>query len=357
VAVAVVAAAVLGFMLWPADLGDGFFRAPPAPTRAEAPPIAPIEDAPSAPPATAVLDATIEKARAQMARGELTSPSDDNAVTSVLAAWHSDPTHAGVRAALDELARAFGTQIAADVRERDDAGARALLGRAEEFARATGQVGSPAQKALREGALKAAVDRAEAAAKKGDRKSALASIALARDFGLPRADADRLEKRVAVVVEDTGGPATASGGRVSSRAVTRAEYERFVEATGRKSSICRERASVLRVLAPRDWRAPGFAQSPGDAVVCVSMQDAEAYAQWLGAREGARYRLPGSDESASVAPQFSGRSVSLWLRDCGPVNCQQRQVTGGSWRGRSAQRPLAAARGYDDVGFRLVRER
>jgi hypothetical protein len=258
---------------------------------------------------------------------------------------------------LDDLARAMSTRIGTAVRERDDDDARTLYRRAEEFARATGQVGAPAQLALREAAKKAAVDRAEADARKGERERAARSIALARDFGLSRADAAKLEGRTKTVVQATGGPATGSGARVAERPVSRSDYERFVQATGRKASICRERASVLRVLAPRDWRQPGFAQGPGDPVVCVSLQDAEAYAQWLGARDGARYRLPTAAESGAVAPQVSGRAVSLWLSDCGPSNCQQRQVTAGSWRGRSPQRPLAAARGYDDVGFRLVRER
>jgi len=44
------------------------------------------------------------------------------------------------------------------------------------------------------------------------------------------------------------------------------------------------------------------------------------------------------------------------MRDCGQ-NCQQRQVAGNSWRSRQQERTLPASRGYDDVGFRLVRER
>ncbi|TCZ89042.1 bifunctional serine/threonine-protein kinase/formylglycine-generating enzyme family protein [Lysobacter sp. N42] len=357
-AAAVVAGVVLGFVLWPRNLGDGFFRAsaPPPPALPEPAP-APVEQAVTAPPTQDAAALALEKARAQIERGELTLPEGDNAATSVLAAWHADPAAPGVPEALDTLARAMGERIAADVRAGEDARARALFRRADELARATAQVDSPAQKALREGARKAAVDRAEDEAKKGRRDAARRAIALARDFGLPRADATRLERRIATVVEDTGGEAAVPGARVAARPVSRAEYERFVEATGRKASICRERASVLRVFAPRDWRNPGFAQSAADPVVCVSAQDAEAYAHWLGAREGGRYRLPTAAESATVAPQLPSRGVALWLRDCGPVNCQQRQVAGTSWRGQAARRPLPAGRGYDDVGFRLVRER
>ena len=43
----------------------------------------------------------------------------------------------------------------------------------------------------------------------------------------------------------------------------------------------------------------------------------------------------------------SGRAVAEWLRE--------RSVAGTSWKG-SAARTLDPDRGYDDVGFRLVRE-
>jgi serine/threonine-protein kinase PpkA len=48
--------------------------------------------------------------------------------------------------------------------------------------------------------------------------------------------------------------------------------------------------------------------------------------------------------------------VSEWLSECG-ADCRQRLSAGQSWRGTSGTKPLDATRGYDDVGFRLVRER
>ena len=341
-------------MLWPRSGNESFFRAPVTVVR---PPALPEAGPTDAPLPTAALDVALGEARLHIERGELVAPEGGNAMTSILEAWHADPASPGVREATAAFNAAMGERAARHVRDREDARARALVRQAGEFARATGQVGSAAQARMEETVRKAAVDRAEAAARTGDRDGALAAITLAREFGLPAAAASQLRTRVAALVDTGGGERVESrresAGRLTDRPVTRADYERFVQATGRKSSICRERASLLRVLAPRDWRNPGFQQSQGDPVVCVSVQDAEAYALWLGAREGRRYRIPTGGESAAVAAQTGPRGVGLWLRDCGS-NCQQRQVGNGSGR---AQGLRPSSRGYDDVGFRLLRER
>jgi len=90
-------------------------------------------------------------------------------------------------------------------------------------------------------------------------------------------------------------------------------------------------------------------------VVCVSIADAESYARWHSQQTGHRYRLPTAAEARQTAAEIDGQDVSLWLRDCAS-NCLQRQAAGSSWRSKQAQRPLPSGRGYDDVGFRLVRE-
>src|SRR5690606_35537703 len=127
---------------------------------------------------------------------------------------------------------------------------------------------------------------------------------------------------------------------------------RFAEATGREAALCRERASLLRVLSPRDWTAPGYGQAGSDAVVCVSWDDADAYARWLGQRNGARYRLPTAGEARALEAVTGATPVAEWLVDCSG-DCQARAVHGESWRrnGSAARQP---GRGYDDVGFRLV---
>ena len=148
----------------------------------------------------------------------------------------------------------------------------------------------------------------------------------------------------ATVMRGSDGPFAAM-----RREVTRAEYARFASATNRAPALCREKLSVLRIVKPRDWRAPGFAQDDGQSVVCVSWADATAYAQWFSRNSGQRYRLPSAAEWQAIQrnSSTSGRAVAEWLRE--------RSIAGTSWRG-SATRTLDPDRGYDDVGFRLVRE-
>ena len=134
---------------------------------------------------------------------------------------------------------------------------------------------------------------------------------------------------------------------VALRPVGVDDYRRFAKATSRAPALCRERASLLRIVKPRDWQAPGFEQSANDAVVCVSHADAVAYAQWLQQQTGEAYRLPRGDELQG-APAGPGKRVADWTEASG--------VVGTSWRGDGKTRAPDASRGYDDVGFRLVRD-
>ena len=83
--------------------------------------------------------------------------------------------------------------------------------------------------------------------------------------------------------------------------VRRSEYEAFATATGRGAGGgCGgthrgdKRYPVERSEA--SWRSPGFAQSGDHPVVCVNWEDAHAYARWLSAETGKRYRLPSEAE-------------------------------------------------------------
>lgn len=166
--------------------------------------------------------------------------------------------------------------------------------------------------------------------------------------------------------------------------VTYEDYSRFLLATGRK--------------APKDWQngtmPSGKAKHP---VVNVSFDDAVAYCRWLTGKDtGAVYRLPTETEWETAAGHMpkdadfnSGErkgttpvdAFSGTLSACGAIdmwgNCWEwtstprRQggqkilaVKGGSWDSRrtscrTEQRDEGreASRGYNNVGFRIIREK
>lgn len=80
--------------------------------------------------------------------------------------------------------------------------------------------------------------------------------------------------------------------------VTRGQWQAFERASGhRAASGCLSRSEDGYVKeAHLGWRYPGFAQSDAHPVVCVSWQDAQAYAQWLSRKTGHGYRLPTESE-------------------------------------------------------------
>jgi len=87
---------------------------------------------------------------------------------------------------------------------------------------------------------------------------------------------------------------------MARREVTVGEFRRYVEATGAEPAIgCRVWLGGGWVEErDRGWRDPGFPQPlrDDDPVVCVSWEDARAYADWLSQQSGKRYRLPSEAE-------------------------------------------------------------
>lgn len=84
--------------------------------------------------------------------------------------------------------------------------------------------------------------------------------------------------------------------------VTVEQFRTFVRATGY--------ASKARCGKDRNWEQPGIRQEPDHPVVCVSHEDALAYASWLNQQPGSGggYRLPSSAEWEYAA---KGRDRSI----------------------------------------------
>ena len=83
--------------------------------------------------------------------------------------------------------------------------------------------------------------------------------------------------------------------------VTRGQFRRFVDDSGYQTEAEKDgngglgwnEAANKFEQAPRyTWREPGFEQTDEHPVVNVSWNDAVAFAEWLGKKEGKTYRLP-----------------------------------------------------------------
>lgn len=344
--------------------------APSAPAAAPvaATPIAAIDpsDAMLRPPPESPAERWMRDAERQTAARNLTAPKEGNAYDSLLAAWRADPDHERLPAAVDALIDATSLQIQQRLKDGGIDRVRDYLTHADRLAGETRRKSSPALKRLHAALERGLRERVDSAAKTGDRMAAVAAAELAAQTFSDKTAAAGLMKRALAIVGPSGGRASDdaanllfmhSGGHVVAVAknqVSRADYARFANATGRPPALCRERASLLRVLAPRDWTSPGFDQSDAQAVVCVSWQDAEAYLRWLSQRDGRRYRLPNAAEAKQLAAA-EAKPVAEWVNDC-DQGCRRRLAQGKSWRGAAESRPLDPGRGYDDVGFRLVRD-
>jgi len=81
--------------------------------------------------------------------------------------------------------------------------------------------------------------------------------------------------------------------------VTRAEYAAFVKATNHKSDdgcFLLNKAGNYDLIPNGSWKTTGFAQTDTDPAVCISWDDANAYASWLSKTTKETYRLPSEAE-------------------------------------------------------------
>jgi formylglycine-generating enzyme required for sulfatase activity len=93
-------------------------------------------------------------------------------------------------------------------------------------------------------------------------------------------------------------------------AVTRGEFAAFVAATDHRIDPGCYRLPEPKRDANRNWRSPGFTQDDRHPVVCVSFEDAKAYAAWLTASTGKTYRLLSEAEREYVTR--AGSNTPFW---------------------------------------------
>ncbi|HXD84615.1 MAG TPA: bifunctional serine/threonine-protein kinase/formylglycine-generating enzyme family protein [Rudaea sp.] len=152
--------------------------------------------------------------------------------------------------------------------------------------------------------------------------------------------------------------------------VTRAEFRRFWAAAGRgefagKEHECGDREKIFTGSGGRNWQKPGIEGgdwSEDQPVVCVSIAQAIAYAQWLGRETGKRYRLPTSGEFDRG--HAGDGKVRVWVDTCGigakaAEGCGKNIARGRSWASRNGS-DSNDFRGNDaaqnTIGLRVVRD-
>lgn len=342
----------------------------------------------------------LSAARRQIVQSRLSTPPGDNATESLLAAMTAGAPADEVARLSDEAITALGTIAVGALDDGDYASARSSYRRAEKFARQSNRLESDAWKAVRPTFTGRLLARMERALKARDARALAQSRDLARALELdPRALEPAWSRRIEVLDQvasprgRSDGLGSGSGGALMRSEVSRADYAAFASGTGRPTSRCRNRTAPIS-LKKRSWVSPGFVQSGNHPAVCVSFEDATAYAKWLSQRTGENYRLPTASEwrqaasypgsgdpcrdgriacgESGTAPVAQGPAspqglngmhgnAREWLSDCAG-NCRQRLVGGLGWRDGKARAEILrvsgfdANSGFDDVGFRLVRE-
>ena len=85
--------------------------------------------------------------------------------------------------------------------------------------------------------------------------------------------------------------------------VTRGQWSAFVSQTGHATGdgCWSYEGWKWEERSGRSWRNPGFAQSDGHPVMCVSWEDARSYVEWLSGKTGEEYRLLSESEWEYVA--------------------------------------------------------
>ena len=121
--------------------------------------------------------------------------------------------------------------------------------------------------------------------------------------------------------------------------ITRGQYRVFAEATNRGGDGCFVwTGNDFAIDNTKNWRNTGFSQDDAHPAVCVSWEDANAYARWLSRTTGKKYRLLSEAEW-----EYAARAGAMTARYWGNDADQSCEYANGADRTAQAQIPDAIA--------------
>lgn len=350
--------------------------------------------------------ALLDEARRLVAAGQLVEPEPDNAAALLRAVLRADPEHPEARAALADIERTLVTRAMAVAEAGDYAASDRLLADAARLHPGSDTVQNASTQIveLRQGRAEALLRRTQAAIDAGALDEAGTVLAeleqvapltagiedlrdrleAARHYG-GRAPGTRFRDALAdggdgpeLVVVPRGrfqmgsprdergrkaneGPRHAvqidRGFALAARETSVAEFRRFIEATGHRTSahqrgnslVYDERSGTMIERSRVTWRNDyaGERARDDDPVLHVSWNDAQAYADWLTLQTGQLYRLP-SEAEFEHALRAGGQTRYPWGEEA-PARLVG-NVTGEGDRSRSRRSWNKALPGYSD-GF------
>ena len=348
----------------------------------------------------------ISSANKHIIQNRLSAPAGDNAMESLLAARKAAPTNPAIAALSDVVIDGLAKNLNETIKARRDDSAKTAYQRAEKFADDADRKKGKSWLALRGGLPALLMARLQKDTSELNSSGIANTKALAGKFSIEQSLLEPAwskanvmpQPRIGDIVKADGpsmvlssipNPARA-GLAIMREEVSKGEYTAFVSATNRTAPVCRN-AFASMFSGKISWDKPGFNQSNEHPVVCISHVDAVAYAQWLGKRTGLNYRLPTQSEWRGVVGYKAGNAcragviscdnkgtaagsgtpssplgiydlqgnTSEWLSDA--TGSGRYAVAGLSWRDTASASSTKTSnqngdRGYDDVGFRLVRE-
>lgn len=335
-ALVVAAGALAGWAAWKYPRASATATTdPPASVATSAPaanvPAASPASMPAAPATTAPLAGRVQiliaQADALRAGDHLFSPPGDNAAEQYLTVLTLDPGNPAAVAGIDAMLATLSHRL--DNAWRGDRFTQAvvLLKQCDLLATHASPSAARDWRKQRAALAKTVGGGVAAATRDHDAQRVAAMMPLADALpatypvGFDAAVAEREATTLAAgtLLRDPNGPAlvyvpatdNAPAFAIQRAEVTRADYAAFAQATHRPASKCLEAYNPFSRMQHLTWQNPGFAQGGDHPAVCVSWDDAVAYAAWLSKTTGEDYRLPGGAEWLRAAQGVPKESPCL----------------------------------------------